>query len=91
VDDSLLEPVNQPPSVGIFADDLPASIMPRLRVINRFLEFDPQSSEYAGGPDIGERPSTQKQKTKADIAKPPAGSKHQFHYGGRQCDGYRPC
>jgi hypothetical protein len=53
VEDRLLEPINQPPSVGIFADGLPASIMPRLLVVNRFLEFGPQSSRHAGRQIIG--------------------------------------
>jgi hypothetical protein len=48
VDDDLLELDDQPPSVGIFADDLPASIMPRRRVINHFLEFNPQASGSVG-------------------------------------------
>jgi hypothetical protein len=48
VDDDLLDLDDQPPSVGIFADDLPASIMPRRRVINHFLEFDPQDSGAVG-------------------------------------------
>jgi hypothetical protein len=48
VADSPLEPANSPPSVGIFADDLPASVILHLRVINRVLEFDPQSCRTAG-------------------------------------------
>jgi hypothetical protein len=53
VGDSLLGPGNRPPSLGVFADDLPAIIMLRLRAINRFCEFDPQPSGYAGTRDIG--------------------------------------
>jgi hypothetical protein len=48
VDDDLVELVDQPPSAGIFVDDLPASIMQRRRVINHFLEFDPQASGSVG-------------------------------------------
>jgi hypothetical protein len=48
-----LEPANQPPSVGIFADDLPAGIMLRPRVMNCLLEFEPQSLWHAGRQDIG--------------------------------------
>jgi hypothetical protein len=48
VDDDLLEFDDQPPSVGIFANALPASITPRRRVINHFLEFDPQTSGGVG-------------------------------------------
>jgi hypothetical protein len=52
-EDSLLEPVNQPAAVGIIADDLLPRITARHHVINRFLEFDPQSSWHAGRQDIG--------------------------------------
>jgi hypothetical protein len=48
VDDDQPELDDQPPSVGIVADDLPASIMPRRRVINHFLEFDPEASGSVG-------------------------------------------
>ncbi len=46
-------PDDQPPSVGIFADDLPASMMQRRRVINHFLEFDPQASGSVGTGEFG--------------------------------------
>jgi hypothetical protein len=52
VDDNLLGPGSQPPLVGPFADDLPASIMMRLRVIDRFLGSDLQSSGPAGRHDL---------------------------------------
>jgi hypothetical protein len=64
VDHDLLEPVNQPPSVGIFADDLPARTMLRLRAINHLFEFDPQSSGYAGRQDIGRAAVNPKTKNK---------------------------
>jgi hypothetical protein len=49
----LLEPVDQPAAVGIIADELLPSTTPRHRVINRFLEFDPQSSWHSRTQDIG--------------------------------------
>jgi hypothetical protein len=49
----MLKPADQPASVGIIANDLLPSITLRHHVINRFLEFDPQSSWHAGRQDIG--------------------------------------
>jgi hypothetical protein len=37
------EPVDQPAAVGTIADEILPSITPRHHVIDRFLEFDPQS------------------------------------------------
>ncbi len=47
-DDGVLEPVKQPASVRIIADDLPPGVAPRHHVINGALEFDPQSSWHVG-------------------------------------------
>jgi hypothetical protein len=64
VNGGLLELVDQPASVGIFADDLPAIIMLRLRAITRFCEFEPQPSGYAARRDIGRATGSPKTKNK---------------------------
>jgi hypothetical protein len=69
VNGGLLELVDQPASLGIFADDLPAIIKLRLRAINRYCEFDPQPSGYAARRDIG-RATGNPSKKKAVTAKP---------------------
>ena len=56
--------VDQAAAVGIIADDLLPSITPRHHVINRFLEFDPQSSWHSRTQDIGRvvvKPKTKNQ------------------------------
>ncbi len=47
-DDGVLEPVKQPASVRIVADDLLPGVAPRHHVTNGALEFDPQSSWHFG-------------------------------------------
>ncbi len=47
-DDGVLEPVKQPASVCIIADDLLPGVAQRHHVINGALEFDPKSSWHVG-------------------------------------------
>ena len=51
-DDGLFEPVNQPASVRIIADDLLPGIAPRHHVIDGPLKFDSQSSWHVERLDV---------------------------------------
>ena len=66
-DDGLLEPVDQPASVAIVANDLLSGIPPRHHVIDGPFEFNSQSSWHGERLEVRERDVKRKTKSRVEM------------------------